>query len=75
MKKLTLFAAVIFLSGCVNPNNPHFGKYTKCKNPRPQMCPMIYAPVCGYPTKKTYSNGCAACSDKHVVFYKKGACK
>ena len=48
-----------------------------CKDPRPQMCTMDYRPVCGTMTggeKKTYSNGCSACSDISVLSYVPGEC-
>ena len=48
-----------------------------CKDPRPQMCTMDYRPVCGTMTggeKKTYSNGCSACSDMSVLSYVPGEC-
>ena len=48
-----------------------------CKDPRPQMCTMDYRPVCGTTIsgeKKTYSNGCSACSDLSVLSYVPGEC-
>ncbi len=59
-----------------------------CQDPRPQMCTMDYRPVCGLrdtgircvttpcPSTewKTYSNGCAACSDAQVFGYVSGEC-
>ena len=56
----------------------------RCKDPRPQFCTEEYAPVCGYrkiecfappcDNYATYGNACAACSDKSVLGYTKGAC-
>ena len=49
----------------------------QCTEPRPQMCPQIYNPVCGVTadgTKKTYGNGCTACADKSVTGHTPGAC-
>lgn len=43
-----------------------------CK-PKPEMCPMIYAPVCGC-DGETYSNSCVAASHGASVAAK-GACK
>ncbi|MEO8161029.1 MAG: hypothetical protein ABI588_06390 [Arenimonas sp.] len=59
-----------------------------CSNPRPEMCTMIYAPVCATrdtgvrcittpcPSTEqvTKSSGCDACSDAKVVSYVKGEC-
>jgi hypothetical protein len=82
MKNIFIFAlfSAFFFSGCnensvVSALEDIHVKKTFCKNPRPHMCPMIYAPVCGKPTYKTYSNGCVACSDASVDYYIKGACK
>ena len=50
---------------------------TPCEDPRPEMCTMHYAPVCGVldgGDKKTYSNACTACSDHAVTGYTDGAC-
>ncbi len=51
---------------------------TVCESPRPQVCTMDYAPVCGLrsdQTTKTYSNGCSACSDPEVTGFLQGACE
>jgi len=48
-----------------------------CSEPRPQICTMIYKPVCGFDTNdqpKTYASDCTACSDAEVVAYRKGEC-
>ncbi len=50
----------------------------KCKDPRPQMCTMIYQPVCGLNKDgvfKTYASDCSACADSNVVGYNDEACK
>jgi hypothetical protein len=49
-----------------------------CKDPRPEMCTMQFDPVCAQTadgTKKTASNGCAACGDKSIVAYTRGKCE
>jgi hypothetical protein len=59
-----------------------------CTNPRPQVCTMIYAPVCATrdtgvrcikapcpsEEKVTKSSGCNACSDDKVISYVDGEC-
>lgn len=49
----------------------------RCQDPRPQMCTLEYAPVCGYLGNdqwREYSNGCSACSDSEVIGYVTGPC-
>ena len=80
MKKLAILAVAFLLGGCGgNVANSLVQDFNKekhwCKNPRPQFCILIYKPVCGKPTNKTYSNGCVACQDKNVLYYVDGACK
>lgn len=51
---------------------------TVCADPRPQACTMDYRPVCGEDsdgTRKTYANGCTACSNSAVFSYTDGPCK
>ena len=59
-----------------------------CKEPRPQVCTMIYQPVCATrdtgvrcirapcpsEEKVTKSSDCNACSDPKVISYVKGEC-
>ena len=48
-----------------------------CEDPRPQVCTMDYRPVCGNladGSRKTYANGCGACSDAAVASWNDGAC-
>lgn len=52
--------------------------YTECREPRPEICYEIYAPVCA--TKKTeekvtFSNDCTACSDPNVRGFIAGQCR
>lgn len=50
----------------------------ECSDPRPQVCTMIYQPVCGLDNTggyKTYSSGCNACANHEVVGYNAQACE
>ena len=52
-------------------------QFVTCKSPRPQICTMIYDPVCGTLDSggvKNYASGCAACSDTTVIGYQKNEC-
>ena len=94
-----LYSAVfiLFISGCqdnkpgTNPSPTAklpIGKYTECKDPRPEMCTSEFRPVCGNidtgtrcvtapcPSNeyKTASNACTACADKKIDGYWLSAC-
>lgn len=54
-----------------------------CTEPRPEICTMDYVPVCGHrcaeppcpeEARRTYSNGCTACSDAEVTAWTAGEC-
>ena len=83
MKKTIVLLAISFAflhcssNNTIKPNsstNTH-GKRVKCKDPRPEICPTIYEPVCGKPINETFSNGCFACMNEEVKFYIIGECK
>ena len=44
-----------------------------CAGPRPDFCTADYTPVCGS-NGKTYSNACAACTDRSVAYSVPGEC-
>ena len=64
------------------------GTYTKCNNPRPEICTREFRPVCAKvdtgvrcvttpcpsSENKTYSNTCTACTDPKVYGFWKNAC-
>jgi hypothetical protein len=48
-----------------------------CEEKRPEICILLYAPVCGYYKNgfsKTYGNSCTACSDANVSYWTIGEC-
>lgn len=74
---LTL-TAVGALSGCTTPVEPEIPRFTTCEEPRPQVCTMIFAPVCATTVSgdlTTHASGCNACADDQVLTYVDGACE
>lgn len=50
---------------------------TDCPSVRPQVCTMIYAPVCAMEKDgqfRSYSSDCTACSHEDVIGYQQGMC-
>lgn len=46
-----------------------------CPEERPQICSMIYAPVCALTDageRKTFASDCVACGDENVIAFEKG---
>ena len=77
---ITLFCTSCSLAekGQTKKKNINNSIFTKCKNPRPEICTMEYKPVCATKRigeEKTYSTGCTACSDSKVIKYKQGQCE
>lgn len=62
----------------VNPSNSSQQNLTKVycdsESRNAQVCSQVYAPVCGYPILKTFSNSCFACMDASVNYYINGEC-
>lgn len=49
-----------------------------CEAPRPQVCTMIYLPVCAEHTDgrlETHASACNACADDTVIAYRNDACE
>ncbi len=68
----------LFVAGAAQAQQATPPLATACAEPRPQMCPMIYQPVCGVKkdgSKQTFSNGCAACADAAVASHTAGDCR
>lgn len=74
---MVLISATLLLAACKTLPEKKVVEVL-CKEPRPQMCTMIYQPVCGVDQEgqfKTYSSGCNACSHSEVVGYNPNACE
>ena len=71
-------AGALCLTGCASSDNAVQSLGTYCEDPRPQVCTMIYAPVCGMAddgSRKTYASDCTACSKASVVGHDEGECR
>ncbi|MBT3811509.1 MAG: hypothetical protein HOE45_07885 [Gammaproteobacteria bacterium] len=67
---------LIAVSACQNTPTK-VSNLTDCPEVRPQVCAMIYAPVCAMGKNgrfTSYSSGCKACSHEEVVGYTPGVC-
>ena len=80
-----LFAILVLVSGCQSyVKDDHSGtdsdmdaELEMCVDPRPEICTMEFAPVCGMRDggeKESYPNGCGACSNQEIVGYLPGEC-
>ena len=74
-ERLSLILLMFGLAACKSQSTANL---ETCEDPRPQICTMIYAPVCAADdqgSRKTYASGCNACADATVVGYEKGDCE
>ncbi|WP_439108140.1 hypothetical protein [Congregibacter sp.] len=74
---LTLATLAGSLAGCATPVEPEAPLFTSCEEPRPQVCTMIFAPVCATNAAgetSTHASGCNACADDQVATSVEGAC-
>ena len=82
--RLAWVAVLLALAGCTaTANRPGpaaplaSDPVTACTDPRPELCTMEYAPVCGSLVAggfRTYASGCSACADTAVAGYQNGPC-
>ncbi|MFK8041606.1 hypothetical protein [Congregibacter sp.] len=75
---LTLAVVAAVATGCATPAEPVVPLVTSCEEPRPQVCTMIFAPVCATGISgelSTHASGCNACADDQVNSYVDGACE
>lgn len=76
--KLGLLSTCFFLFSCTSNQSVQDEGLKQCTEPRPEVCTMEYAPVCGTDNKgetQTYATGCTACADAQVVAYHEGECQ
>ena len=67
---------LVLLSACQSTRERP-SDLTDCPGARPQVCSMIYAPVCAMDKEgqfTTYSSDCTACSHEDVIGYQQGKC-
>lgn len=84
-----IMASFILITGCSTERQAEgdsestmildrtYENLTICDTPRPEICTMNYLPVCGVSdsgNRKTFSNGCVACSSLSVIGFEQGSC-
>jgi hypothetical protein len=81
-KALTLASVALLATACATappaPVEPEAPAFSACKDPRPQVCTMIYAPVCATHADghlETHASACNACADDTALTYVNGACE
>jgi hypothetical protein len=75
MRTTPCLALALLLAGCIQQQPP--ATPPRCAEPRPQVCTMEYAPVCGELIaggERQYSSACNACADDTVAGYRSGLC-
>ena len=71
-----LCCMAVLVSGCQSTAERP-ANLTACQGARPQVCTMIYKPVCAMEKEgqfRTYASECTACSHEEVVGYQQGEC-
>lgn len=76
MRQLLLVLSLILLSACASQSGTALPEgIIACKEERPQICTMIYAPVCALDqdgTRKTFASDCVACGEESVIGFEEG---
>ena len=75
MRSAISMVAMVLVSACAETQMDE--QLNLCEGERPQMCTMIYQPVCGTSESgesKTYASDCVAFSNAEVIGYVKEAC-
>ena len=76
MRNLLVVMMLILVSACQNTSKRP-SDLVDCPEIRPQVCTMIYAPVCAMEKSgqfTSYSSDCTACSHEEVIGYQPGVC-
>jgi hypothetical protein len=72
-----VLATALAAAGCATEPPPAELLQGSCSEPRPQVCTMIWAPVCAVHDDghlQTHASACNACADSSVRAYTPGAC-
>lgn len=85
IKALAIIWMPLVATACATDGKPGDAEATKaapasfnCSEPRPQVCTMIYAPVCAEyddGSSETLASACNACAVATVTAYAKGPCE
>lgn len=78
LRFISVLTAVAVLGCAAQDDAPAPRMESVCQEPRPQVCTMIFAPVCGRHFDghtQTHSSDCNACADDTVVSHSPGACE
>jgi hypothetical protein len=80
MKRAGIAVLALALGACAAPGDPAptGDPVTACTEPRPQVCTMIYDPVCATLIeggRADYSSPCNACADDVVAAWEPGTCE
>lgn len=78
-RKISVAIVLALLLGCTSPSqDPQDSSWSRCTDPRPQICTREYDPVCARRSDgswHTLSTGCTACSDEEVEGFRREACE
>ena len=77
MLRFSFVIGIVCLTSCASTGGEPRSLMTECKDPRPQICTMIYDPVCGRDKngiRKTQASSCSACSEVDVLGFEEGEC-
>ncbi|KGE04472.1 hypothetical protein [Pseudohaliea rubra] len=80
MRRAGIAILALALGGCAAPRDPAPASdpVTACTEPRPQVCTMVYDPVCATlyaGGRADYASPCNACADDAVAAWERGSCE